>query len=283
MVEFIKKQEKKGLFLWLVWFIEGVVVGFGAILPGISGGTLCVAFGMYRPIIETISNLKKGLKEHGLKIGIFILGIGAGFVGLSGIAAWFLERNTVFITCLFVGFILGTVPELWKDAGTKGRSKASYIVMLVSFVIMLLVLYMLRTEIAISIEANYLGYLLCGLLWGLSFIVPGLSSSSLLLFFGLYQPMLKGISMLDMNVLIPMGCGMVICVGILSKVMQYAYDRHYSIVSHGVLGIVLATTVMIVPTEYRTVAQVLLSIFAVLQGALISYWFSCVCRKLQEM
>lgn len=45
-----------------MWLLEGVVVGFGAILPGISGGTLCVAFGMYRPLIETLSSLKTGIK-----------------------------------------------------------------------------------------------------------------------------------------------------------------------------------------------------------------------------
>ena len=31
----------------ILWVLEGIIVGFGAIMPGISGGTLCVAFGMY--------------------------------------------------------------------------------------------------------------------------------------------------------------------------------------------------------------------------------------------
>ncbi len=46
-----------------MWLLEGDVVGFGAILPGISGGTLFVAFGMYRPLIETLSSLKIGIKS----------------------------------------------------------------------------------------------------------------------------------------------------------------------------------------------------------------------------
>lgn len=32
--------------------IKGVFVGFGAIMPGISGGTLCAAFGMYKPLLN---------------------------------------------------------------------------------------------------------------------------------------------------------------------------------------------------------------------------------------
>lgn len=88
--------------LWLVWFLEGVVVGFGAILPGISGGTLCVAFGMYRPIIETLSRIYDGLKKYGVMLGIFIAGAGTGFVGLSGLASWM--ATTIMIFPSSVGF-----------------------------------------------------------------------------------------------------------------------------------------------------------------------------------
>lgn len=275
-------QRKKSILLLLIWFIEGIVVGFGAILPGVSGGTLCVAFGMYRPIIETISNIRTGLKKHILMLGTFFLGIAAGFIGLSGLAAWLMEKNTILITCIFVGFILGTIPELWHDAGTKGRSKVSYVSMFLGFLVMLVVLYIFKTEIAINIEPNFAGYLLCGVLWGLSFIVPGLSSSSLLLFFGLYQPMLRGIAILDMNVLIPMACGMGVCVLILSKGVGYAYKKYYSIVSHSVLGIVMATTIMIVPAQYTSLSAIIVNVFSVLAGAVVSYQFTCICKKIQE-
>lgn len=55
--------------------------------------------------------------------------------------------------------------------------------------------------------------------------------------------MLEGISGLDMRVLIPMAIGMAVCVLLLSKVVGCAYKKHYSAVSHGVLGIVAATAV----------------------------------------
>ena len=275
-------RDKKDFILMLMWFVEGIVVGFGAILPGISGGTLCVAFGMYRPIIETISDLRTGLKKHCLMLAIFFFGIATGFVGLSGLAAWLLDKNTVLLTCIFVGFILGTIPELWKDAGQQGRSKSSYTSMLVAFAVMLVILYMLKKEVSIVVETDFAGYLLCGVLWGLSFIVPGLSSSSLLLFFGLYQPMLKGISTLNLNVLVPMGIGMLACVLILSKAVGYAYRRYYSVVAHSVLGIVVATTVMIIPTQQVSIPVLIMNIVGVIVGAIVSYKFTCICKKMQE-
>lgn len=275
-------NRKKGVLLFLIWFLEGIVVGFGAILPGISGGTLCVAFGMYRPLIEMISDLKSGIKKHGFMLSVFLLGAAAGFVGLSGTAAWLLERNTVLVTCAFIGFILGTFPELWRDAGTKGHSKESYTAMFISFAVMLMVLTMLKTSMSVSIQPGVSGYLLCGLLWGISFIVPGLSSSSLLLFFGLYQSMLKGISALDMGVLLPMAAGMILCVLLFSKGIGYAYEKQYGIVSHGVIGIVAATAVMILPGWKEPLPVVATYMFCMIGGGAVSYGFTHVCNKIKE-
>lgn len=86
-------RRKSKLLLCFIWLLEGIVVGFGAILPGISGGTLCVSFGMYRPIIDTLSNLKSGIKKHGFMLSIFLLGIAVGFIGLSGIASCFWRKT----------------------------------------------------------------------------------------------------------------------------------------------------------------------------------------------
>lgn len=276
------KRKNKGIILWLLWLIEGIVVGFGAILPGISGGTLCVAFGMYRPIIETMSSLKTGLMKHGVKLLIFAIGIAAGFMGLSGVAAYFLERNTALVTCVFVGFILGTIPGLWKDAGNQGRNKRSYLTVGICFIVMLGVLYYLKNGVAITVHPGFAAYILCGILWGFSFIIPGLSSSSLLLFFGLYQPMLEGISQFDLRVLFPMGIGLLACVLILAKIVGIAYEKHYNIVSHGVLGIILATTVMIMPASDGTVKNLFLYLTFLYGGALLSYWLTGLCEKIQE-
>ncbi len=272
----------KDALLLLIWFLEGTVVGFGAILPGISGGTLCVAFGMYRPVIEMISDLKSGMKKYGVMLGVFLLGVAAGFVGLSGTAAWLLEKNTALVTCAFIGFILGTFPELWEDAGARGRSREAYTAMFLSFAVMLTVLMLLKTSMSLHVDPGIPGYLLCGLLWGVSFIVPGLSSSSLLLFFGLYQPMLKGISALHMGVLLPMAAGMLLCVLFFSKGIGYAYEKRYEIVSHGVMGIVAATVVMIFPSWKEPLPVVGSYLLCMAGGAAVSYGFTRVCNKIKE-
>ena len=112
-------MKKMGIVQAIILFFKGVVVGFGAIMPGISGGTLCVAFGMYNILLEVLSHPFKTLRKHWAVIVVFVLGAGVGFVGLSGLAGWLLDMNSQMVTCAFMGFIIGTIPELWRNAGEK--------------------------------------------------------------------------------------------------------------------------------------------------------------------
>lgn len=267
---------------FLLWFLEGIVVGFGAILPGISGGTLCVAFGMYRPIIDTLAHVRSGIRKYGLMLLTFFAGVLVGFVGLSGLAAWLLERDTALVTCVFIGFIFGTFPELWQDAGAQGRTGRGIFAMVLGFAAMAALLGTLKTTAAITVSPGTAGFFLCGVLWGLSFIVPGLSSSSLLLFFGLYQPMLAGIATFDLTAILPLGVGMALCVLLLSRVIERTYQKHFSIVSHGILGIVAATALMILPKWNGSVQALIVNLAAILFGCALSYGFSRLCRNIHK-
>ena len=40
---------------WLRDFLCGVLIGAGAILPGVSGGVLAVVFDIYRPFMEVLT------------------------------------------------------------------------------------------------------------------------------------------------------------------------------------------------------------------------------------
>lgn len=269
----------KTSFKGLLWFLEGIIVGFGAIMPGLSGGTLCVAFGMYLPLIWVISHPKENIIKYGKMLAVFGMGAAVGFLGLSGFASWLMELSSELVICAFIGFIIGTFPELWQDAGTKSRNTKSYISMAVGFAVMLTLLFLFESHDQVQVNADVFGFLLCGILWGLSFIVPGLSSSTLLLFFGLYQPMLDGISGLDLGVIIPLAIGIVVCVMLLSKAVNVAYKKYYGIISHAIIGVVAATTVMIFP-DWNTFS--IGQIICIVCGAFVSYAFTRICDRLKK-
>ena len=63
--------------------LQGMVVGIANIIPGVSGGTMMVAMGLYDRLIHAITHLKKEFKESmKLLIPIFI-GAGIAIVALS--------------------------------------------------------------------------------------------------------------------------------------------------------------------------------------------------------
>lgn len=249
----------KQILRHILLIFKGMLVGFGAILPGVSGGTLCVAFGMYQPLLNVLSHPRKAIREDGVKLLVFLIGGAIGFVGLAGLANRMLTYSAMGVVCVFIGLLLGTLPEQWKTAGEKGRGASSYAAMGIGFAALLALLLLLRRSGGVQLAANVWGYLLCGVMWGLSFVVPGLSSSTLLIFFGLYQPMLEGISHLSIPVLLPLGIGAGACLLLLPRAVTAAYRRWYAQASHAVLGIVVASAVMILPAELLRTPQTLLT------------------------
>jgi len=275
------KKNKTFVLQAILWAIQGFIVGIGAILPGVSGGTLCYAFGIYDPVLDVLSNPINGLKKHWKMMIFVILGGGLGFVGFAGVTNWLLNLNEAVVLCVFVGLIAGTLPDIWKDAGKKGRGSGSYIALAISFVAIAAVFYVFKSIWHLTIAPNLAGWLICGLLWGLSFIIPGFSSSTLLLFFGIYEKMSEGISTLDFGVIIPLGLAMLATLLLFSRLMKLVFDKFYSIVSHCVLGFVVATTLMILPSFATEWYNILIYVGCIVAGGVASFFFSKLCNKIK--
>lgn len=140
---------------------------------------------------------------------------------------------------------------MWKQAGSKGRKKKHYAVLVISFIVSLALLVFGETALQGNMPQNIGTWVLAGALIGLGVIVPGLSPSNFLLYMGMYKAMADGIKTLDFSVILPIGIGAVACVLLLSKVMDYLFARAHGGMYHFILGVVFASTVMIIPKEYN--------------------------------
>ena len=232
-------------------FLQGVAVGLGGILPGISGGTLCAAFGIHQMLTECISQPKEKLLLYFRELVFFVLGGAVGFIGLAKGSAVLYGLFPAEFTCAFAGLLLGTYPALWQSAGAQGRSRKGVLTLLTSFFALSLFFILGNSSLQITLQPNGLGFLICGILWGLGIILPGLSASTAILFIGLYQPMLEGIGELNPAVLLPLGTGAFLCVLFMGKAVALGYQKRYEILSHGVLGAISATTVMLIFSAER--------------------------------
>ena len=228
--------------------VQGALIGLGAVLPGISGGVLSVIFGIYKPIMELLSNPFKNFKSHVPPlIPVFIGGI-IGFLGVANILSFFLEKYPDQSVCVFIGLITGMLPSLFREAGEQGRSKGSFISMIVCMCVIFALLIGLQM-FSIEVKPNFAWYLFCGFCLALSVIAPGMSFSTLLMPLGLYTPFVDGIGHFDLGILVPGGIGALVTVICLAKAINALFDNYYSIAFHGIIGIVIAATVMIIPVS----------------------------------
>ncbi len=239
-------KEKQSIGKLFLQVLQGAFIGLGAVLPGVSGGVLSVIFGIYKPIMELLANPFHKFKTHVPKLLPYIAGAVLGFLGIAKLLAFVLERYPAPSVCLFVGLIGGMLPSLWKEAGSKGRTKSSLIAMFAAMAVIFAILLGLRNASAM-ITPDFGWYLFCGFCLALSVIAPGMSFSTLLMPLGLYTPFVDGIGSLSFDVLIPGGIGGLLTVVCLSKAVNYLFDRYYSIAFHAIIGIVAAATIMIIP------------------------------------
>jgi|AGTN01.2.fsa_nt_gi Predicted membrane protein len=233
---------------WLFRVLQGVIIGAGAILPGISGGVLCVVFGIYQPMMALLAHPFRTFKKYVRLLLPVLIGWALGFFLIAKVldALFSSDSSSNPATWLFFGLIIGTLPQLYREAGKQGRTYKSRIAFVVSMVLILTLLVFLQYGTRISIDANIWWYIVCGALWGTSLVVPGLSSSSLLLFLGLYQSMTAGISNFSLEVIIPMAVGIMLVIFLSARAINYMFDKHYSSSFHAVLGFVIASTIAII-------------------------------------
>lgn len=237
---------------WLLWVLKGLLIGGGAILPGISGGVLSVSFGLYRPMMETISHPKTNLPRYWRIFLPVLLGWLLGFlVFAKGIDAFFRADSNIAV-CLFGGLVAGSLPQLFLEADQAGSRRGDWAGFVLTLFLAVTAVMLLNGHwVERDVTPSIFWYLFCGALWGLSLVVPGMTSSSILIWLGLFQPLTAGISSLDLGVLLPFGVGIVAVVLLTARLVNAFFQRRGGLASRMIIAIVIASTVAILPSHYR--------------------------------
>lgn len=244
--EVVKKKDSIGD--WLFRLVKGVLVGIGFIVPGLSGGVLAVILGIYEPLMRFLGNLR----DKFIRNILFFLPVGVG--GVIGVVAFSAVVDYAFsnfaapFIWLFIGFIAGTFPSLLKTSGKKGRKTWHWFFLVAIAAGTLILMRWMESIQNMAVAPSFGSWLLSGALIGLGVVVPGMSPSNFLIYMGLYQPMAAGIKTLDLGVIIPLFLGLVLCVLLFAKLVSWLFDRAYTIMYHLILGIVIGSTLAIIPS-----------------------------------
>lgn len=271
-------------------FFKGVVIALGFILPGVSGGVLAAILGIYERLLGFMAHFRRNFKRD---FWYFVpVGLG-GIVGIALLSApleYLLAHAQVIVLWGFAGAIIGTLPALMKTATSRApRDWLDGVWFFGTFIISAGLLYFM-SELFGTLPANFGGFIVAGALIALGVLVPGLSPSNLLLILGLFTPMLTGFKRLDIvGVYLPIAIGGILAMALFSKLMEHLLVKFHSRVYHFILGIVLASTMLIlIPNPYAaesisyahaTLSTYLFSAIALAVGIALGYWMSALESK----
>lgn len=256
---------------------KGVALGAGSILPGISSGVICVIFGIYEKLLNSILYFFKNLKNNFNFLFPLFLGIGIGVFFFSNFLQFFFVSFPMQINSIFIGLILGTIPNLIKSLNikkdTKNISIYCFFCFLICFFIGILSVVLeslLPNSTTLNVSFVYL--VLAGFLMSIGVVVPGVSSTIILMLLGVYSIYLNSISTLSFNILIPLGIGLIFGSFVFMKLIKVLLDKFHNITFSGIIGFSLGSLFVIFPS-FNSGIEFLIIISCILLGYTISSLF----------
>lgn len=239
--------------------LKGMVIGIANIIPGVSGGTMMVAMGIYDKLIHCITHLFSELKKNVLFLAPIAVGMALAIVGSSFTIEKMFKVFPFQTSLLFVGLVVGGLPAMWKNV--KGKEiKVGHIITCILFLALVVGMALLgetegnAAELTFSI-VNAVKLFFVGVIAAATMVIPGVSGSMVLLLIGYYNPILSAINAFirsavsfDMSgifagvgVLAPFGIGMVIGIFAIAKLIEIIFAKFPLYAYWGIIGLIVAS------------------------------------------
>lgn len=250
----------------ILYFLKGMIVGLGKIIPGVSGALLAISLNIYDKGIEAITNFFSKKKEN----TFFLLSVGLGILSsiflFSKLLNFMLSKFFFLTMMLFIGIILGGIIPFIKK---NHHSRFSIITFFSFFLIIVLEIIHVENH---RETYSFLSYFLSGILDAFATVTPGISGTSLLMMYGTYSNIIASISNLYIPILIFYGLGMFIGIIFFSILLHYLFQKHLSIIHNIICGLSTSTLVVlftITISKYQNIKELLLGLFLLTIGMYI--------------
>ena len=212
-------------------------MGAADIVPGVSGGTIALIFGIYGRLIESVragssalGNLAKldfsGFKQWMGRVDwLFIVPLGTGIllavVALASILGHLLEEQAVLMAALFMGLVAGSIVVAW--AMLKSHD-AKYVWIAIGVGIITFIALGLRggtseDTVGQVLDPQLWAFFLAGAIAICAMILPGISGSFILVLLGMYGPLLNAVTTRDFLSLAVFVVGTIIGLALFSQIL----------------------------------------------------------------
>jgi putative membrane protein len=262
----VDRAEYRGEALAARSVIGGLFMGLANLVPGISGGTMLLAVGVYPHFIGGIAEVStftfrpKTLLTLACIVGSALMAV----LVFAGVMSELVVQQRWIMYSLFIGLTLGGVPLLWRmvtpaDSTTVVTSIAGIAVMGA----------MAAIGPSGSGQAHvdvhtYPTYFLAGLAGASAMVLPGISGGYLLLILGQYITLLTAVAMVKdglrggdmdlilqaMHVLVPVGIGVMVGVVGVSNLIKMLLQKFERPTLGVLLGLLLGAVIGLWPFQH---------------------------------
>jgi putative membrane protein len=251
--------------------IGGILMGLANLVPGISGGTMLLAAGVYPTFVESVAavtTLSRRLHPWLLLAFIAIPAVLAIGVLAGTVRDMVLEHRWIAYS-LFIGLTLGGAPTLRRML--KPMPARAGIAALVAFIAMVALALLQESQPASSAgEGGMGGLFIAGFAGAAAMVLPGVSGGYLLLVLGQYVPVLDAIDAFKDSIrtgetalmlqsawpLVAIGVGVLLGVSLVSNIMRWLLKRHREVTLGALLGLLLGAVAGLWPFREAVLPEV---------------------------
>ncbi|BCJ93101.1 DUF368 domain-containing protein [Anaerocolumna cellulosilytica] len=206
---------------------------------------MAILLGIYDNLISAISNFLKDIKGNLIFLIKFSIGAGVGIGSLAFLIKWLLDKFPFFISFFFLGAVIGGIPALYQKTKESSLRISSVLYFLLGLVIVISIGFIPTGNIDVSIGsgvAHYLMLLVTGVVIALALVLPGISTSHMLIVLGMYDSMLLAITKFDVIYIGILGFSTLIGVFLVTKPLEWTMKRFPHQTYCIIIGFVVGST-----------------------------------------
>lgn len=250
------------IFSYLLLFLKGFLMGVADVVPGVSGGTIAFITGIYQKLISNVNliniqfiklfftrPLKAIKKVDFLFLGIVFVGILTSVKTLAGVVTYALENHPMPTWSLFNGLILSSAIIILVKEILKKENKDKKMALAFCFCVAgILFGYGISSLSPLENTSNsFIVFFFSGFIAISAMILPGISGSFLLVILGKYTVIMKAISDLQIEIILPFALGCLIGILLIGKVIFFLLKRYYLLTLFFLIGLMLGSLKKIFP------------------------------------
>ncbi len=248
----------KKVIEYLKYFLCGVVFGTANVIPGVSGGTMLVVFGIFDRLTDSISGIKKIFENIKFLI-TFGLGAGGGILLSAKVIKQLFDNFPIQTNMFFIGLIVGGIPLIYKLGTSEKKVKplcAVPFVLSMAVVIGLTVLEKLDVfKLAPDVVEGFdfvvsLKLVVCAAVAAVTMIIPGISGSFIMMLLGMYETIIGALGEFNFYVIIPFAIGAVIGIIFGAKLISFLIKKNKLLVYSALMGLVVGSVYAILPDGF---------------------------------